>query len=174
MVSWHLLVTLGLECSRRHAGLSRGSDPRAVPKGLNPSPVDHAGRPESCNEYDRALSGNCHNLVQSGSRQSTQSKLIGHSERSGGKLVDILVINRMLGDPTIGHLERSGAIGRSQESDRIVQLGLPGDRVGFPIWRNRANCQTGQCQIATRSAFLPDCSRHQSGNRCQTGQIAFE
>ena len=142
-----------------------GSPAQSIPS------VDHAGRPESCNEYDRALSGNCHNLVQSGSRPTSQG---AHAE--AGPLVKgrILVINRMLGDPTIGHLERSGAIRRSQESDRIVQLGLPGDRVGFPIWRNRANCQTGQCQIAARSAFLPDCSRHQSGNRCQTGQIAFE
>ena len=64
-----------------------GSPAQSIPS------VDHAGRPESCNEYDRALSGNCHNLVQSGSRptsqgaQSTQSKLIGQTERSGGKLV---------------------------------------------------------------------------------------
>ena len=51
-----------------------GSPAQSIPS------VDHAGQPESCNEYDRALSGNCHNLVQSGSRPTSQG---AHAEAAG-------------------------------------------------------------------------------------------
>ena len=62
-----------------------GSPAQSIPS------VDHAGRPESCNEYDRALSGNCHNLVQSGSRSTSQGAI------GPCRAIHPIEINRALG-----------------------------------------------------------------------------
>ena len=126
-----------------------GSPAQSIPS------VDHAGRPESCNEYDRALSSNCHNLVQSGSRPTSQG---AHAEAAGsGSQGD-------LGESWLISWSSTECLGTLQSgtlSDR-AQSGGHKNRIESCSWACRAiglvflSGATGQTARLANARLLPD------------------